>query len=114
MYRLGVYKVGLCIYNDLLFPDCLKALSMCGCNVIVAVLEELKDNLPPLLIRAYSYLYGVPIVMCAGNTACFSEVSGEIATSTQPYALYEINPRNRYHLVTTRTKGFFDVGKADY
>jgi len=114
VYNIAGYKIGLCIENDLLFPDGLKALSLCGCHVVVAVLEELKDNLPPLLMRAYSYLYGIPIVMCAGNTACFSEVSGEIATSSQSYALYEINPRNRYHLVTTRTKGLFDGGKADY
>ena len=106
--------MGICIENDLLFPDGLKALSMCGCNLIVAFMEELKDGLPPLLIRAYSYLYGIPIVLCAGNMAYFSEVSGAIATSAQPVSLFDISPKNRYHVVTTRTKGLFTDTREDY
>ncbi|MDE5721271.1 MAG: hypothetical protein K2I30_00820 [Clostridia bacterium] len=114
VYSLGGYKVGLCIENDLLFPETIKALSLCGCNAVVVFMEELKDNLPHLLIRSYSYLYGVPVIMCAGNTACYAEVSGEIATSAQPYALYDVSLKNRYRVVTTRIKGLCDDGKEDY
>lgn len=115
IYSLCGYKVGVCIENDLYFPDGIKALAMCGCNAVVAVLEEIKDNMPPLLIRAYSYLYGVPIVMCAGKVAYFSETSGAVASSVQPVSLFEINLKNSYHLVTTRQKGFLgDCEKADY
>lgn len=113
-YTVGGCKIGLCIENDLLFPDGVKALSMCGCNLIVAFMEELKDTLPPLVIRAYSYLYGIPIIMSAGNMAYFSEVSGEIAASRQPFSLFEVNPRNRYHVVTTRTKGMYADARQDY
>lgn len=113
-YTVGGCKVGLCIENDLLFPDGLKALSLCGCNVIVAFMEELKDNIPPLIIRSYSYLYGIPIVMCAGNMAYFSEISGALASSSQPFSLFEVTPRNRYHLITTRTKGLYSDSREDY
>ena len=113
-YKVGGCKVGLCIENDLLFPDAIKSLSMCGCNVIVAVLEEVRDNLPPLLIRAYSYLYGVPIVMCAGKTAYFADISGAIATSTQKNALFEVSPQSRYHLVTVRRRGICTDAREDY
>ncbi len=114
VYTLGGYKIGLCIENDLLFPESVKAMSLCGCNAIVAFAEELKDNIPPLLIRSYSYLYGVPIILCAGNTACYAEVSGEIATSVQSYALYDVNLRNRYRVITTRIKGMSAELKEDY
>ena len=114
VYSVGGYKIGLCVENDLLFPDGSKALSLCGCNVIVAFLEEIKDNIPPLLIRAYSYLYGVPVILCAGNMAFFSESSGEIATSAQPFTLFEVSPQNRYHVITTRTKGMFSDMSEDY
>ena len=40
VYSVGGYKVGLCIENDLMFPDGLKALSLCGCNVIVVFLDR--------------------------------------------------------------------------
>ncbi len=113
-YRVNGCKIGLCIENDLLFPDTFKALSLCGCNAIVAVLEELKDGIPPLLIRAYAYLYGVPVIMCAGKTAYFADVSGAIASSAQTASLFEINARNNYHIVTTRTRGIFSELKQDY
>lgn len=113
-YKVNGCKVGLCIENDLLFPDTFKALSLCGCNAVVVILEELRDNIPPLLIRAYSYLYGVPIIMCAGKTAYFADVSGAIATSTQSVSLFEISTQNRYHIVTTRTRGISNDSKNDY
>ncbi len=113
-YSVGGYKIGLIVENDLLFPECFNSLSLCGCNLIIAVAEELKDNVPPLLIRAYSYLYGVPVVMCAGNMAYFSEVSGAIAGSAQQFSMFEITPQNRYHLITSRTRGLFVDGREDY
>lgn len=113
-YRVNGCKIGLCIENDLLFPDTFKALSLCGCNAVVVILEEIKDGIPPLLIRAYAYLYGVPIIMCAGRTAYFADVSGAIASSVQDVSLFEIISRNRYHLVTTRTRGISNDVKSDY
>lgn len=113
-YKVNGCKIGLCIENDLLFPDSLKSFTMCGCNAIVVILEELKDGIPPLLIRAYAYLYGVPIVMCAGKTAYFADISGAIATSNQPVTLFEVTPKNQYHLVTTRLRGITADSKIDY
>ena len=114
VYSVGGYKIGICIENDLLFPDGFKALSMCGCNVIVVFLEELKNNLPPLLIRSYSYLFGIPIIMCAGNMAFCSEITGEIASSSQPYSLFDIDPSAHYHIITTRAKGLYVDISEDY
>lgn len=113
-YRVNGCKIGLCIENDLLFPDTFKALSLCGCNAVVVILEEIKDGVPPLLIRAYSYLYGVPVIMCAGRTAYFADISGAIATSTQNMSLFEISTENRYHIVTTRTRGISNDSRTDY
>lgn len=113
-YKMNGCKIGLCIENDLLFPDTVKSLTMCGCSAIVAVMEELKDGVPPLLIRSYAYLYGVPVVLCAGKMAYFADISGAIATSSQPKTLFEVTPKNRYHLVTTRVKGITSDLREDY
>lgn len=114
LYKVGGCKVGVVVGNDLLFPETLKALSQCGCTVIAAVCEELTDGLPPLLMRAYAYLYGVPIVLCAGKRAYFADITGAIASSGQKYSLFEFDPQNRYRLVTTRRRGLADASKADY
>lgn len=114
VYKMGGCKVGLCIENDLFFPDAVKSLCMCGCNVIAVLLEELRDNVPPLIARAYAYLYGVPFVMCAGKRAYFADITGAIATSAQSAALFEISPQSRYHIVTTRTRGLNADVREDY
>lgn len=114
LYKINGFKVGVCIGNDLLFADTFKSLAECGCGAVVVLLEELRDNIPPLLIRAYSYLYGMPVVMCAGKTAYFADVTGAIASSNQSRAMFEVTPQNRYHIVTTRMRGATDLNKIDY
>lgn len=113
-YFINGCKLGICVENDLLFPETVSALAACGCNVIVAMLEEIKNNLPPLIIRAYSYLYGIPIVMCAGKMAYFADITGAIATSSQNTTLFEVSLKNCYHIVTTRRKGLSEDLKEDY
>ena len=113
-FNVNGCKLGICVENDLLFPEAVAALAACGCNVIVAMLEEIKNNLPPLIIRAYSYLYGIPIVMCAGKMAYFADITGAIATSSQNTTLFDVSLKNSYHIVTTRRKGLIEDLKEDY
>ncbi|MBE7089130.1 MAG: hypothetical protein E7370_06450 [Clostridiales bacterium] len=102
VYNLGGYKVGIVVENDLLFPEVFKTLSHCGCNLFLVLLSTLCDGMPPQLIRSYSYLYGIPTVMCAGKTAYFADTTGAIATSKQAVTLFESDMKNDYHLVSTR------------
>lgn len=114
VYSVGGCKIGLCIENDLLFPDAFKALALCGCSAVVAFMEEMKNILPALIIRTYSYLYGIPVVMCAGKTAFFSEVTGELATSVLPVSYFDVDLCPQYRKVTMRTKGLFNDFSEDY
>jgi predicted amidohydrolase len=113
-FSLGGYKVGVCIENDLYFPDIIKSLSLLGCNLITVHAESLSDNIPPLIIRAYAYLYGVPIVMCAGKISYFADISGEIASSSQKISLYESDPKNYYRVISCRRRGMFNDFTHDY
>lgn len=113
-FTVGGCKIGLCIENDLLFPDAIHSLTDCGCSVVIAVLEEIRSNMPPLLIRAYAYLYGVPIIMVAGKTAYFADTTGAIASSVQDRTLFDVSPRNDYHVVITRRKGISEDEAIDY
>ncbi|MDE5788810.1 MAG: hypothetical protein K2H78_00145 [Clostridia bacterium] len=114
VYTIGGYKVGVCIDNDLYFPDCVKACAMCGCNLLVVHAEDVTDGIPPLLIRAYAYLYGMPVVLCAGSTAFFADISGVIASSNQDIAVFETSPKNCYRKVTSRVRGLFSDSTADF
>lgn len=114
VYRIGGYKVGLCIENDLYFPENIKALSLCGCNLVAAMMENVTDHIPMLLIRSYAYLYGVPIVMCAGKCAYFADITGAIAGSNQKITAFVTDPKNCYRLVTTRRRGLAPSPYDDY
>lgn len=113
LYRLSGYKVGLCIENDMHFPEDIKSLSLCGCNLLV-LLRENSDCMSPLLARAYAYLFGMPAVLCASNCAYFADITGSIVTSTSPVTLFSAQPRNAYHVVTTRRRGLASEECTDY
>lgn len=114
VYQLGGYKVGLCIENDLFFPENIKALSLCGCNLIAVFMENSADSMPPLLIRAYAYLYGVPVVMCAGKCAYFADITGAIATSNQKITPFVADPKNCYRIISTRNRGLMNISFDDF
>ena len=107
-------RVGVCIENDIYFPECISSLAACGCDAVVAIMEQAKDGIPPLLARAYAYLYGVPIVMVASGTAYFADISGIIATSNQSVCTFETVPKNAYRLVTSRRRGLIPRESGDY
>ena len=114
IYRLGGYTVGVIVDSDLYFPEVIKSLSECGCNLVVAVMQEVSDEMPPLLIRSYAYLYGVPIVMISSRAAYFADISGVIATSNQSVCTFETVPKNGYRLVTSRRRGLMVRDVGDY
>lgn len=114
VYTLCGYKVGLCIDNDLYFPEVIKACAVCGCNIVAVHSESVADGIPPMLIRAYAYLYGMPVVLCAGGNAYFADVNGVLASSNQDVAMFETTPKNCYRLVTTRRRGLFDAETDDF
>lgn len=114
VYTMGGYKVGLCIENDLYFPECIKSLAMFGCNLIAVHCEQMSDPQIPLLIRAYAYLYGIPVVLSAGGVAYFADITGVIASSNQEVAVFETSPKNCYRLVTARRRGIFVDASADF
>ncbi|MGN0813878.1 MAG: hypothetical protein ACI4MH_01445 [Candidatus Coproplasma sp.] len=114
LYKLGGYKVGVCVENDLLFPENFKSLSLCGCNLIACISENGADNILPMLIRSYAYLYGVPVVMSAGKCAYFADITGAIACSNQSVTAFIADPCNRYRIISTRRRGLIDCAGDDF
>lgn len=114
LFDLRGYKVGVLIENDLLFPENFQALSNCGCNLAVCIMETVTDSMPATLMRAYSYAFGVPVVACGGKVAYFADVTGEIATSFQGVNVFELSSKAEYHLVTVRRRGLCRKAEEDY
>lgn len=114
VYAIGGYKVGLCIDGDLFFPECVQTLAMCGCNLIAVHCESVGDGMIPVLVRAYAYLYGIPVALCCTNAAYFADVTGVMACSNQDVAVFEASPKNCYRLVTSRRRGLLANTTNDF
>lgn len=108
VYFVHGYRVGVCVENDLLFPEHVKTLAACGCNLICVHCTDLTNPMLPQLIRSYAYLYGVPIAMVAEKIALFADITGVIATSNNDIALFETSPKNCYRVVSVRRRGLFE------
>jgi predicted amidohydrolase len=114
VFSLGGYKVGLCIENDIYFPDDIKSLSLMGCNLICVHSENLDGGILPLLMRAYAFLYGVPMVAGVGKVAYFADMSGAIALSRQKISVFETDAKNCYRVISSRRRGLFKDFSQDY
>ena len=68
----------------------------------------------PLLARAYAYLYGMPVAVCAGGYSYLADISGRIAGSPSPASVYSVLPRNNYRVITTRERGAYSPESGDY
>lgn len=114
IYRVGGYCIGTIIDSDLYFAEDVQALSLAGCNLAVAILRQVSDEIPPLLVRSYAFLYGLPIVLVGQNVAYFADVSGAIACSNNAVCTFESSPRACHRLVTTRKRGLVGREEGDY
>jgi hypothetical protein len=114
LYTLQGIKVGICVENDFYFPESLRALTLCGAQLLVGICERQKDAMLPHLMRTYAYLWGVPFVAVVGKSACFACLSGGMAISPLPQTLFEAVPRNEYRVITTRQRGLYEGTAEDY
>lgn len=114
VYELCGYKVGVCIENDLRFPECISAMSLMGCNLIAAFAEDISDGMFPVIIRSYAYIYGVPVVLSAGGAAYFADITGVIAFSNRVGAVFETSVKKCFRTVRTRRRGVSPGEGADF
>ena len=113
LYMLGGCRAGVLIENDIYFPECMRSLAACGCSVVLFLSEGLRP-VHSVLMRAYAYLYGVPVIGCAGRTALFAETSGGLATSNLPLTLFETSRVPCWRTVASRMRGAAEDDDADF
>ena len=106
VYYTSVGKIGVLVGSDLLDSDGVKAMALCEADVIVNVCDFFSKEQDHFLLRAYSYLYGVPIISVTANCVMASDVNGEIC-SKSPLNELEISVpiKKTYRLVTNKRRG---------
>lgn len=108
-------KLGVIVAEDLYFPRVAETLSVCGAELALCVYEQLDGSLEQTLMRAQSFLYGVPMCVCAYGFAQASDIGGKLRfASPHSPSVYDFEREQEYHLVETRQRGFYRVKKGGF
>lgn len=102
--RLG--KMGVIVAEDLYSPEVVKNLAACGSDFIVCPFSKVINSVPSVLLRAYSYCYGVPILLCGEGYAMAADGTGELSfASPQSPVVCAFDKIREYHLIQLRKRG---------
>lgn len=106
VYDTKVGKMGVIVAEDLYFPDVVKNLAACGSDFIVCPFPKIVNGIVSVLIRAYAYCYGVPILLCGEGYALSADGTGELSFATpQSPAYSDFEKVKEYHLIQLRKRG---------
>ena len=108
VYDTNIVRVGVVVAEDIAFPQVIDSLAACSSDFILCPYPQVADSVPQVLLRAYAYLYGVPIVFCGVGYSMVASADGTLAFATsQDVSSYSLDRRKEYHLVETRKRGLF-------
>jgi predicted amidohydrolase len=108
VYETKAGRMGVAVADDLHFPDVVKSLSVCGCDFVVCPFGVVKNSLQAVLLRAYSFCYGIPIFFCGAGYCMISDSRGEIVFASPQSPTYTCFQKvTEYHLIQTRRRGVF-------
>ena len=108
IYETKIGKMGLVVGEDVYFVDLFQSLALFGADFIVCPFGAVKNSMHAVLLRAYAYLFGLPILFCGAGHCCAVGASGEIEFSSpnSPITI-DFEKTKEYHLIETRRRGYF-------
>ena len=108
LYDTAIGKIGVVVAEDLLFPDVVRSLSICGAEFIVCPFGDVYDSVQSVLLRSYAYCYGIPIFLCAKGYSLAAEIDGGVLFASPQSPVYiDVELKKEYHLVETRRRGCY-------
>ena len=105
VYDAKIGRVGVVVAQDIYDMETIKTLAACGCDFIVCPFDKVQDSTCSVLLRAYAFLCGVPIVFCGNGYAMIADVDATIAFASpiSPIGV-EFTIKKEFHLLETRRK----------
>ncbi len=105
IYETHAGRIGIAVAEDLHYPEVIRSLAVCGCDYIVCPFGRITDSLQSVLMRAYGYCYGIPILLCGQGYAIIADGKGNVPfASPQSPVFADFECVNEYHLIQTRRR----------
>ena len=106
VYQTSMGKIGILICDDILDYEGVKAMTICDADIIVILSDESERPEYNFIIRAYSYLFGVPILLMSSTGILASDISGEIVSTSRDNICEIVLPTKKtFRLITTKKRG---------
>ena len=114
VYDAKIGRVGVVVAEDVYDMEMIKTLSFCGCDFIVCPFDKVQDSTCGVLLRAYAFLCGVPIVFCGRGYAMIADVDANLAFASpiSPVGV-EFHIKKEFHLLETRRRIYLKNKRTD-
>ena len=103
LFDCSAGKIGICVGDDIYQYDLIRSFAVCGADAVVSVRREKPKEIDGVLLRAYAYLTGLPILMLADKKCVAADVKGELTQSSSD-GVYDIEPLSDYVMKITRVR----------
>lgn len=103
LYDLHYGKVGLAVGDDVLSYELMKSFAVCGAEAIVAIIQSKIKETSAIVIRAYSYLLGLPVILIGENETICSDPKGRL-TKKDENGIFTLTPLSEYALKTVKIR----------
>ena len=103
LYDLGCGKIGLAVGDDVLSYDLMKSFTVCGAECVIAVTDADVREISAILIRAYSYLLGIPFLLVGKNDCICADSDGNPIIKDKNGNL-SLEPLREYALKTVKIR----------
>lgn len=106
VYQTIVGRIGVLISDDLIDFEGVKAMSLCDADIIVAILPGGDKPQYDFIVRAYAFLFGVPIVLICESGVVAADMNGEICGASHEDEITLFVPtKKNYRLLSLKRRG---------
>ncbi len=105
IYQTKNGKIGVLIDDDLYDFDAVKCMSMCDVEVIIILSDKSEKSNLTYLLRAYSLLFGICIIMLTPKSVIYTNSQGEIENNSETSKIINLNSKKHYTVTTTKQRG---------
>lgn len=104
VYETACGKISLAVGDDFYSYELLRSYAVCGVNAVIAIKSGSLADMDRIVLRAYSYLLGMPIILLSGDRCVASDVKGNILFDGNDEKEFEVTPLGEYYLKISKTR----------
>ena len=105
LYDTACGKIAVAVGDDIYSFGLFKSFAVFGAEITVAVCNQRKKEINSILIRAYSYLLGVPTVLLFNGGAYIADVNGDLLTvGEKDESVINVEPYTEFILKTAKSR----------